>query len=341
MRLANFSVVGCFLVAILIMTMWPEGSRFGAPSRSFAKVQDSPEPVSDDRALSQDTSLAEVAEEALKLVVSLDFAELSFFEVKKQLEKKTGLEFVLTPSAINDSLSEQEIITFQMDAVPMNKGLALMLERYNAAYVIDGGIVKIVSLDDALDPKWHRIKMFDCRKLLNSLPATATVVSGNGFSGGGAQGPGVGGNHAKGGFFAIQPMAPQLTLPQSTPAVPREEPEGNDSWLLEQKLNQLVALIQAQAKKSQPKPSSEHTLLDLVTSMISSDSWEHAMGTGKIRVVNGILIVSQTDATLLEIEGFLADLEVNVLTSGGTGLGEKSIKNPAANLTAGSVAPEN
>jgi hypothetical protein len=43
------------------------------------------------------------------------------------------------------------------------------------------------------------------------------------------------------------------------------------------------------------------------------------------------------EATLLEIEGFLADLEVNVLTSGGTGLGEKSIKNP----TAGSVAPEN
>ncbi|MDB2318478.1 hypothetical protein N9V88_02700, partial [bacterium] len=78
---------------------------------------------------------------------------------------------------------------------------------------------------------------------------------------------------------------------------------------------QAQAQAQAGAEKSQVKPSSEHTLLDLVTTMVSPDSWEQAMGAGKIRLVNGILIISQTESTLLEISSFLTDLKLNVLTS--------------------------
>jgi hypothetical protein len=114
-------------------------------------------------------------------------------------------------------------------------------------------------------------------------------------------------------------MAPQVPALQSRSSVLRQDLVKNDSKLLEQKLGQLVAMVQdqaqAQAERSQVKPSSEHTLLDLVTTMVSPDSWEQAMGTGKIRLVNGVLIVSQTESTLLEISSFLTDLKLNVLTS--------------------------
>ena len=322
MRLANFSVVGCFLVAILIMEMWPENSRFGGPERALAKVQNqlTQKPKA---AIPQGTLQVEAAEEAMKSLVSFDLVEQPFTDVKKQLEKKTGLNFLLTSSAIDDSLTAKQPITFEIDALPLNKALALMLESHNAAYMIDGGVVKIISLDDALDPKWHRIKMFDCRKLLDSLPETSPVASTNAVSGGGAkvrggtEETGVGGNRAGGGMFAIQPMAPQLPALQSPSLVLRQDPARNDSKLLEQKLGQLVAVVQAQAEaeKSQVKPSSEHTLLDLVTTMVAPDSWEQAMGAGKIRLVNGILIISQTESTLLEISSFLTDLKLNVLTS--------------------------
>ncbi len=324
MRLANFSVVGCFLVAILIMAMWPENSRFGGPERAIAKVQDQL-PQKSKAAVSQGSLQVEAAEKAMNVVLSFDLAEQSFSDVLEQLEKKTGLNFVLTSSAMDDSLSGKQPITFQINAMPLNKALALMLESHNAAYVINGGVVKIISLDDAMDPKWHRIKMFDCRKLLDSLPETSPVASTNAVSGGGAkvrggtEDTGGGGNRAGGGMFAIQPMAPQLPALQSPSLVLRQDPARNDSKLLEQKLGQLVALVQAQAQagaeKSQVKPSSEHTLLDLVTTMVSPDSWEQAMGAGKIRLVNGILIISQTESTLLEISSFLTDLKLNVLTS--------------------------
>jgi len=324
MRLANFSVVGCFLVAILIMAMWPENSRFGGPERALGKVQDQL-PQKSKAAVSQGSLQVEAAEKAMNVVLSFDLAEQSFSDVLEQLEKKTGLNFVLTSSAMDDSLSGKQPITFQINAMPLHKALALMLESHNAAYVINGGVVKIISLDDAMDPKWHRIKMFDCRKLLDSLPETSPVASTNAVSGGGAkvrgatEDTGGGGNRAGGGMFAIQPMAPQLPALQSRSSVLRQDLVKNDSKLLEQKLGQLVAMVQAQAQaqaeRSQVKPSSEHTLLDLVTTMVSPDSWEQAMGTGKIRLVNGVLIVSQTESTLLEISSFLTDLKLNVLTS--------------------------
>ncbi len=327
MRLVTFSVFSCFLVAILSMAMWPENSRFGSPGRSLAKVQEQRSPQSDQAALavSQDSAQANAAEDAMKLKLSFDLDEQAFFDVIQQLGKKTGLNFVLTSSAMDDSLVEEQPITFQLNAVPLNKGLALMLEAHNAAYVIDGGMVKIISLDDAMDPKWHRIKMFDCRKLLNLLPATSPVASkAGGLEGGakesgagGVKEPGGSGNRSGGGMFSVPPMNPKLSTPQSASAVPAKKPVEDDSQLLEQKLSQLVAVVQSQTNKSQPKPSSEHTLLDLVTTMISPDSWEQAMGTGKVRLVNGILIVSQTESTLLKLDGFLTDLKMNLLSSDG------------------------
>ena len=45
-----------------------------------------------------------------------------------------------------------------------------MLENYNATYVIDEGVVRIISIDEAGDFKWMRTKMFDCRALSKALP---------------------------------------------------------------------------------------------------------------------------------------------------------------------------
>ena len=65
-------------------------------------------------------------------------------------------------SAKTDSLSDDEPMTFNLKGMPLNKALILMLGTKNATYIIDEGVVVIISLDDAEDSKYLRLKVFDC-----------------------------------------------------------------------------------------------------------------------------------------------------------------------------------
>ena len=84
------------------------------------------------------------AEEVLKQDVTLEYDERPFQEIELELEKRTGLNFILSSSASDDSLSEDEPITFSLHNMPLSKAMQLMLRTKNATYVIEDGVVVFI-----------------------------------------------------------------------------------------------------------------------------------------------------------------------------------------------------
>ncbi len=258
MRFATYSMAGTFLAAVLTMAMWPDNARFGSPDKLLAQAGEAVESGhhdSDDVGVEVSNATLRTlrAEEALRKVVSLEYSDIPFGVVKTDLAEIAGLNFLLHTSAMDDSLTLEEPITFSLKEMPLNKALGLMLETKNATYVIDEGVIVIISLDDAEDAKWFRRKMYDCRELVKALADY-------------------------------------------------------------QVLQKLTESIKSQVEKGKSVPSSEQTLLDLVQSLIQPESWQDTgQGLGQVKVVNGILVVLQTEEILQEVENFVADLEGNVL----------------------------
>ena len=122
---------------------------------------------------SDSTQRTQRTETALNQNVHFTFEDSPFSEIQQSLEAQMGLNLVLTQSAKDDALTADETITFEINGMPLGKALELMLAPYNATYVIDSGAVLFISLDEAEDKKWTRLKMFDCRELVKVLPKTA------------------------------------------------------------------------------------------------------------------------------------------------------------------------
>ena len=123
MRFMTFSIAGSFLVAVLTMAMWPQDARFGSPSKSIAQQNDGsdvPAPKAKPTA-SDSTQRNSQTEAALKQAVDLDFDGTPFVEVKEELATKTGLNFILTDSASDDALPDDELITFKITGMPLGK----------------------------------------------------------------------------------------------------------------------------------------------------------------------------------------------------------------------------
>ena len=321
MRFMTFSIAGSFLVAVLTMAMWPQDARFGSPSKSIAQQNDGsdvPAPKAKPTA-SDSTQRTGQTEAALKQAVDLDFDGTPFVEVKEELATKTGLNFILTDSASDDALPDDEPITFKITGMPLEKALDLMLATKNATYVIDSGVVLFISLDEAEDEKWFRVKMFDCRELVKVLPKTAPPVKlfnfGGGFSGrsggGGFDGSG-GGGGGGGGVFSIAPPSHQ-SQPQTGNNTKKQtaKKSPSESQLLDKKLQQIMKMLEQEATRRQPLPSVEYTLETLVRSMVGSETWVEGDGHGSasLKVVNGILIVRNSETILKQVENLLVDLE--------------------------------
>ena len=312
MRFVTFSIAGSFVAAVLLMAIWPSESRFGAPSRSIAqdgkaaeKVPSATEPPIQ---FSPGTELTIKTEHALRQITDLNYDEDPFADVMEDLETRLGVNFLLSSSAEDDSLTGDEPISINLTGVPLSKGLSLMLAVKNATYVIDDGVVIIISIDDAADSQWFRLKTYDCRDLVEALPKRALAVHAGGGFGGASRG-GAGG----GGAFSV----PQdtATTARDGNADDSQTKKGPDaSALLDQKLDKILELMKADLEKNRSEPTGEQTLVGLVQSMVAPDAWQDSgVGMGTIDAVNGILIVSQSERVHQEIEKMLADLEASVL----------------------------
>ena len=315
MRFMTFSIAGSFLVAVLTMAMWPQNARFGSPSKSVAQENDntdSPSPKAKPTA-SDSTQRTGQTEAALKQAVDLDFDGTPFVEVKEELATKTGLNFILTYSASDDALPDDEPITFEITGMPLGKALELMLAPCNATYVIDSGVVKFISIDEAEDEKWFRVKMFDCRELVKVLPKTAPPVKLFNF-GGGLSGRGGGGGFGGGGggVFSIAPSS-QQPQPQTGNNTKKQTAKNkpSESQILDAKFQQIITMMEQEATRRRPEPTAEYTLETLAYTMTESGIW--CQQESPLKVVNGILVVRGSEAKLKQIENLLVDLKGKLL----------------------------
>ena len=307
MRISTFSVASVFVLAVLAMAMWPTTARFGTPQAALAQdnPESSPTQVEEENlVISAATRQDQVTEEALKQVVTLDFDDLPFREVTEELSKKTGLNFILSSSASDDSLTEDEVISIKLKNVSLGKFLDLMLREYNATYHIDSGIVVFISLDEASDDQWLRVKMFDCRKLVKALPPTTNRYDS-------FLQQGLNGSKGGGGVFNMQSSG-KNGGPQQQTTKAKSADELKDKKSVDEQAQQLLQeQIKKLLDKNLPPPSSEFTLKQLVTTMIYPDTWCTPPPTAE--VVNGILVVRQSEAVLRRIDNFLEDLRGKVL----------------------------
>lgn len=310
MRFATISMAAAFLATILTMALWPENTRFGAPANSVAQDADAApsggfDPNAINQRLSDATQRDFKTEEALKQVIDLNYEETPFSEIMEELSKLTGLNFLLDNSARDDSLTEDEPLTFRIRQLPLDKSLELMLIEKNATYVIDSGVVVFISRDVAEDASYMRLKMFDCRELVNVLPESYSLYQvespgGGGISGGGGLGGG-------GGMFCVTQGASS-----ADPIVEQIKPVENQ----DESRPKAGATSQSMPRHA----TSDATLLNLVFSMVDPESWEHSgNGMASAKVVNGILVVRQKETAFRKIENLLIDLHANVLPAGKTG----------------------
>ena len=125
--------------------------------------------------LSRDVS-AEIldrdTESRLAMVVgdNFRFDETPFADVLSQIRNDTNLHIVLDKTASTD-LPEDTGIAFEIKGVSIEKGLELLLAKYNCDFIIDHGIIRIISLDVAGDPEFFMLRIYDCSKLIQAVPS--------------------------------------------------------------------------------------------------------------------------------------------------------------------------
>ena len=176
MRFATLSVAGLFLAAVLTMAMWPGQVRFGAPGSlaakdlRMAKGIGAIAAVSDDEITMSDNTRRNIEiRKILTVETSFEFEETEFAEVIDFLTDKYGFNVVLDHSARDDMLQEDSAIRFRIKDIPLNKALDLLLREHNATYMVNSGVVRIISLDVASDPDYFSRQIFDVSNLLEQI----------------------------------------------------------------------------------------------------------------------------------------------------------------------------
>ena len=304
MRFATLSMASVFLTAIFTMAMWPSNARFGAPESASAnlaenlsnnqkrvEINDTPDRLSDATRRNLET------EAKLREVVSLEYLEMPWSDIERDLEERGGFNIFLDQSARDDSLSVDEPLTFQLNQIPLEKALLMLLAEKNATFHIDYGIVVVISRDDAEDPRYMKVKMFNCRDLIDKLeenqdqlPPLLTELMGHPMSGSGGGGERADGSSSSGlGGIKADGTGTSGSAPSS----------GGFGG--------------GGARQNPGELSAKDVLLDLVTSMITPEEWvSSGQGMADAKIVNGVLIVKHRQAALGEIESLLKDLVFQV-----------------------------
>lgn len=178
MRFATLCIACVFAGLVFMMAMWPDNARFGTPDTVLAQEVDETSLVSSTPAvtetvyainrLSDTTRRNHEIDEKLTKGVDWQFDEVPFKDVRSMLAEQLGANVFLDQTAEDDSLMDDQVVTFKATNLPGRDALHMMLKRYNATYVVQRGVINVISLDVASDPEFMRRKIFNCTVLFNS-----------------------------------------------------------------------------------------------------------------------------------------------------------------------------
>ncbi len=131
---------------------------------------------------------------ALDEQADLEYDEVAFVDVMDELRDDYGINVVLDVSARDDSLTEDELITFNVKGIRLKNALRLMLKEKNATFIVRDEVLTIISLDVASDPEFFVTNVYNVGDLVAPrIPIGGLGGGANGFGGGGGGGFGGGG----------------------------------------------------------------------------------------------------------------------------------------------------
>jgi hypothetical protein len=91
---------------------------------------------------------------ALNEPFDAEYDETPFIEVMDELRDNYKINVVLDQSAKDDSLTEDDPITFKVTGIRLKNALRLMLKEKNATFIVRDETLQIISLDVASDPEY-------------------------------------------------------------------------------------------------------------------------------------------------------------------------------------------
>ena len=202
MRIKQLGVVGLLFAFICAGVMLPQGAPLGPPvavaqesesepkataskevNSDLLSAEASPQTTSASGDSSDETSVAaavkpspsestvltQKARASLEKFGNIEYNEVPFKDVKTDLEEKLGFNIVLDQSAMDDALTEEELVNVGIRNVRYSDGLRLMLYDFNATYTIQNGILRIISIDNLNDPENHSRVMLDVQPTLDLI----------------------------------------------------------------------------------------------------------------------------------------------------------------------------
>ena len=169
---------------------------------------------------------------ALDQNADFDFDDTPWSEVQQQLQEEYDINIVLTQSASDDALPDDENFTAKLSGISLKNALRIVLAEKNATFVVKDEALQIISLDEKDDEKWFSTNVYNVADLVaprqNRTPGGLSGFGGGGQGnrggggfggggggfGGGGGGFGGGGGGFGGGQFCIQNTAVEVTIPK-------------------------------------------------------------------------------------------------------------------------------
>lgn len=232
--------------------------------------------------------------------VNFEFDETPAIDILDMIRDNYSINVLLDQSARDDSLTEDDLITFKARNIEMGAALKLMLQQRNATYLIRDGVLQFISKDVAEDPSFFTRKVINCRSLLQQIRSVegervgtvSEVISLNQAPQVMAQRGGAGG-----GVFQLVDRTKEKQIVEMPSTDDNEKADG------EEKPKQLYLV-----KKTRP----EDLLIGVIKTSIAPDSWDDTNGDGSIAFLGGCMIVHSRTEVVDQIERLLADLNETI-----------------------------
>jgi len=314
MRLRKHTMVafGCFALLSAAMSTAPTAAQESSDADPFGNGPavnpvSTSAPVDQERAPQDRTAtpsslmLDEQTRQRLKQPLTLEYDEEVWSDIKADLESKLGVNILLDHSASDDSLSEDELITFQVRDVPGDYALRLMLRDWNATYFVQAGVIRIISLDDAqTEPGFFVRKVFDVDDLLASIKRWNQLHR----------------NEAKKPNNAADPKPPTPENSDAshsfgdTPGV-----FARASAIAGQFGSGIVHRRSGDSSAASRLTPATEQLLELIYQSVHEDQWlNRGNGLATISLVCGHLVVFGPETLVSELDDLLSDLRAKIVS---------------------------
>lgn len=350
MRFTTAAIVGSFVMAVLLMSMWPENSRLPMQGRTLAqdeagsedpfgseaKPEDpfgaeagsndpfgsedpfgSPEKANDNKATNRDKAkdpfgvrppmTRSVEENNLATKAKLDtfidghIEDLSVAQIPWFFAEQVQVPVHLKLSEIeNEGIPLDETTSLNIRSpIRASFALELILDEIGLDYAIRDGIIIITSESDI--EYFRDIRVYNCRELLellSSLDNQNTKTGGHdpfvGSDDGSAYGESGGSSEEYDGGEGFEAA-------YGTGAFGENDYGGG------------MAMGSSDQRRANASSHVTESIIEIVTSTISPDSWDSVGGPGTISAAyNGILVVSNNAHVHTEIEELLEKLKESV-----------------------------